>query len=79
MPQDKPRYRLQALVPDPEAKRKEQRSLADKARAAFRGKPESENASRAKSMLRQSDEMRDYDLPGSVNAARKAELLSRSK
>lgn len=79
MPQSKPRYQLQALVKDPESKRKEQRSLADKARAAFRGKPESENSIRARAMLQQSDELRDTDLYGSINAARKAELLSRSK
>lgn len=77
MADDKPRYRLRLMTKDEESERAKRDSAAERAREAFRRNPKSPNSERIQSMLRHSDELRDYDIYGSSEAARKAELLSR--
>lgn len=79
MPQDKPRYQLQVMVPSSDKARAERQSASERAKQVFRssGGRNSETGSRVRSLLRQSDEMQDYDLYGANESARKAELLSR--
>lgn len=79
MAEDKPRYRLRLMTKDEEGEKAKRDSTAERAREAFRRNPNSQNSERIQSMLRQSDELRDYDLYGSREAARKADLLSREK
>lgn len=67
-----PKYKLQLLVPDPEKSKSRQQALVDKAREAFRGKDK-----RVPDLIRQSNDMLEYDLYGAVSAAEKAEKLAR--
>jgi len=67
------------MVPSSAKARAEREDAAARAKQAFRGSynKNSETGSRIQSLLKQSEDMKDYDLYGAGESARKAELLSR--